>query len=313
MKKLLLAALLVSGGLFAQVPKRVLVEHFTNSRCSICASRNPALFQNLNAHPDVMHLAFHPSSPYSSCIFSQHNPTENDARANYYGVYGGTPRIVINGTVDNTSFGSASLFTSYQSQMSEFDVRMTHQVGTDSVRIRVVVQKVSSGETQYNLSVGVAEDTVFYNAPNGENLHRDVFRRFAVVNSTRNAPSVGDSVVYHFPVPVHAAWNPSSVYAFAMLQNPTSKAMLQSGRSSTELNTVGMMELSASSIRVYPVPASDYVNIDKHVHFVLSDLTGRIMGEGFGDVVDVSTLSSGVYILQLNVGGENVVKRIVVE
>jgi len=79
----------------AQVQKNVVVEHFTNTRCGICASRNPGFFTNLNNNPDVIHLAIHPSSPYSSCVFNQHNSVDNDDRTNYYGIYGGTPRLVV--------------------------------------------------------------------------------------------------------------------------------------------------------------------------------------------------------------------------
>nr|MBK9652878.1 hypothetical protein [Bacteroidota bacterium] len=76
----------------AQSPKTVLVEHFTNTWCSICASKNPAMYQTLSNYPQVLHIAFHPSSPYPGCVFNVQNMAENDARANYYNAYGGTPK-----------------------------------------------------------------------------------------------------------------------------------------------------------------------------------------------------------------------------
>lgn len=93
----------LSSSLFAQVPRNIIVEHFTNTKCSVCASRNPGFQTNLNAHPDVRQISIHPSSPYSTCLLSQQNTVDNDARTNYYGVYGGTPRLVINGTVISAS------------------------------------------------------------------------------------------------------------------------------------------------------------------------------------------------------------------
>lgn len=100
------------------VAKKVIVEHFTNSRCGVCASKNPSLFTNLTSHPDILHISYHPSSPYSSCVFSQSNPAENDSRTNFYGIFGGTPRIVIQGDVisSSTNFGSSTLFTAYEDQ-----------------------------------------------------------------------------------------------------------------------------------------------------------------------------------------------------
>ncbi len=64
----------------SQAKKYVLLEHFTNSRCSNCASRNPVFYTLIDDHPqDVHHIAYHPPIPYTSCIFYQANMTENYA------------------------------------------------------------------------------------------------------------------------------------------------------------------------------------------------------------------------------------------
>src|SRR5690606_20541686 len=111
---------------FAQSPRKIIVEHFTNSNCSTCASRNPGFFANLNNHPEVLHMSVHPSAPYSNCLLYQQNATDNDARTNYYGIYGGTPRIVVNGNVvsASTNYSSASIFTNYLSQTSPASIRI---------------------------------------------------------------------------------------------------------------------------------------------------------------------------------------------
>jgi len=103
----------------AQISQKVIAEHFTNTKCSVCASRNPGLIQNFVSNPDVLHISIHPSSPYATCIFNQHNKTENDDRTKYYGLYGSTPRLAINGNVQASSvnFGSSTLFTSYKGKL----------------------------------------------------------------------------------------------------------------------------------------------------------------------------------------------------
>src|SRR5947209_5088976 len=101
-KKFLPAFFLFLGiQVFAQSPRTVVIEHLTNSACSICASKNPAFYQTLSgySYPQVLHLSIHPSSPHPNCFFSQQNPTENDARTMYYNAFGYTPVIVINGQV----------------------------------------------------------------------------------------------------------------------------------------------------------------------------------------------------------------------
>ncbi|GGH77741.1 T9SS type A sorting domain-containing protein [Phaeocystidibacter marisrubri] len=297
----------------AQVPKAIVVEHFTNSRCSICASRNPGLYTNLDANPEVMHIAYHPSSPYSNCIFSQHNPSENDLRTNFYGVYGATPRIVINGDVTNKSFTSSDLFDPYKNAMSEFDVRLTHRLTVDSVHIRLVVKVVAQGSSQFQLTVGVAEDTVYYNAPNGEGTHYDVFREFAVHDQMYAAATVGDSTVYEWSLARRNAWNGNALYAYALLQDSSTDDLLQAGRSAKVANSIGMGEMRAEDFRIYPNPASTVVKFEKFVHFSLFDMTGREVREGFADGMEVRQLPSGVYILRLNVEGESIVRRLIVE
>lgn len=304
MKKLLLSLLaLMAVDAAAQVPRAIVVEHFTNSRCSICANRNPSLFSNLDNNPNVMHIAYHPSSPYSTCIFSQHNSSENDLRTNFYGIYGGTPRIVINGDVTNKNFGDQTLFDNYQNQTSAFDIRMSHMTTVDSVFIRVVVEKVSTGDSQYALTVGLAEDTIHYNAPNGEDLHRNVFREFAVHNQTETAANVGDSVVYTYALERRGAWNENALYAYALLQDPTSDDLLQAGRSNKLSNSVGMGEMTADNFRAYPIPAKSTVTFDKFVHYRLIDLSGRVSLEGFSDHMDVSSIPNGIYLLNVNIEG----------
>lgn len=125
-KTLLLLFFGLSSQLFSQVPGNILVEHFTNTKCSVCASRNPGFQANLNAHPAVKLLSIHPSAPYSTCLLSQQNTADNDARTNYYGVYGGTPRLVINGTVISASvnYGAASVFTPFENLTKSFQINL---------------------------------------------------------------------------------------------------------------------------------------------------------------------------------------------
>ena len=98
-----------------EVPRRVVVEHFTNSRCGICANRNPAFYTNLNSQEGVLHISYHPSSPYSNCVLHQANAAENDGRTNYYDIYGSTPKLVIQGALVpvSTNYGNASIFDNH--------------------------------------------------------------------------------------------------------------------------------------------------------------------------------------------------------
>ena len=140
---LLLIILLISQLVYSQTLKKIMVEHFTNTNCSVCASRNPGFYTNFDTQSNAIHLAVHPSSPYPACLLSQQNQPENDQRTNYYGVYGGTPRLVINGDVISTSvnYSSASIFTPYLSQTSPASIRIEQQkFGTDSIVSTVIIK-----------------------------------------------------------------------------------------------------------------------------------------------------------------------------
>ena len=93
----------------SQVLKVPIVEHFTNSNCSICAANNSTVYNALDNNPSALHISFFPSSPYSSCFFSMQNPVDNDARTNFYGLYGSTPKLTVNGIQTSLSATNMTL------------------------------------------------------------------------------------------------------------------------------------------------------------------------------------------------------------
>ena len=74
----------------ASTKKYLLIEHFTNSNCPPCASRNPAFYSLITQAQyadDVHHISYHPSVPYNTCVFYLANKVENNARAAVYGIF----------------------------------------------------------------------------------------------------------------------------------------------------------------------------------------------------------------------------------
>lgn len=225
--------------MFAQVPKKVVVEHFTNTKCSVCASRNPGFYTNYNAQSGVIHLAIHPSAPYSACFFNQHNVSENDARTNFYGVYGSTPRLVIQGSVipGSANYSQSSLFSPFLSQTSPASIKIRQvNYGADSIRTRVVITTEAAHTLQgLSLFVALAEDTINYTGSNGEAVHFDVFRKTltgVTGISVALPPTVGDSVVFTKSSTINAAWTIKNLFSLVILQETASKAVVQSEKSS---------------------------------------------------------------------------------
>lgn len=328
---LLFAILSTSLTSFGQVPKKVVVEHFTNTLCSICASRNPGFYTNYNTENsgNMIHLAIHPSSPYSACVFNKHDKTANDDRTKYYGVFGSTPRLVINGnTISNsTSFNNASLFTPYIGEMSPIGIKLSQQkFGIDSVRVKIVLKVMSTHSlgTQ-NLFVVLAENVIQYNAPNGEREHYDVFRRslYGTTGMSVTLPTtVGDSLVFIKTVAAHADWDMAEIFALAILQNESDKKVTQSEDllpSDDESIVLGIANLDVESVySIYPNPAKNqlFVSTDYlgNTDYKLVSITGmQLLSGSFSSKLslDVSSLPKGVYFITMeNVNGISLKKFI---
>lgn len=297
----------------AQVPKKVIVEHFTNSRCSICANRNPGFFDNLNQHPDVLHISMYPSSPYPNCYFSLQNPTENDGRANYYQVYGSTPVFVIQGEVINqsTNYSSAALFTPYLNQTSPISIQIEQLQTTDSI-ISTISVKTETANALGELVIfgAIAEDTVFFTSPNGETMHYNVHRKslFGNAGIPITIPTVvGDSVMLRKAIAKNSNWNFSRLKSIIIIQESSSKMVVQAAESITnsEIPT-GQMNIMPTKMIVYPNPVESLLSIRGNginmENYCLINSTGIVQKKGVFNqdlLLDFSDLPSGIYLLKI--------------
>jgi len=210
-----------------------MIEHFTNSRCGICSFRNPTFYNLLNNYKgEYHHIAYHPSVPYSSCVFYQANPTENEARRNLYGVWG-TPLAYVSGNlVSSGDIMPASTMNGLVGQTSP--VRMEVEE-INSGLARIINVKIRSTDMppsgNWRLFVAFVEKEVNYNAPNGETLHHDVFRQMApsIQGESISLPAVGDSLEKSYLIALDPSWNASEMYAVAFIQDNMTNEVLNSG------------------------------------------------------------------------------------
>jgi hypothetical protein len=302
----------------SQVPLKTVVEHFTNTNCSICASRNPGFYSNLNNQTNTLHLAVHPSAPYNSCLLYQQNPAANDARTNYYGIYGGTPRIVINGDVISASanYSSGALFTPYMGLTSPASIRIDQQkFGTDSIRCSVIIKTEASHSLgSLSLFVALAEDTVFYTGNNGEPMHFDVFRK-SLTNTTGNALAIsnmiGDSIVYTFSSVADPVWDFDRIYVMAILQQNVNKEVVQAEATSPSDQTVitGLPGIEANLFQaMFPNPSNGILNIDlkpkENITMEIFSSQGKLVKsmnlQPGTSMINIEDLAAGSYIVRLS-------------
>lgn len=319
MKKNILLAVVffVSINLKAQVAKKIIVEHFTNSNCSNCASRNPGFYSNYNNQTNAIHVAIHPSSPYSSCVLSQHNVTDNDGRTNYYGIYGSTPRLVIQGTVisNGANYSSASIFTPYLSQTTPVSIKIyQYKYSTDSIVAKIVIKAVATHTlSNAKLFVALAEETVNHTGTNGETIHYDVLRK-SLTSTTGLAitipNNVGDSVVYSNKSTVNNAWNFSKIFTLAILQDASTKSVIQAEATTATTNNIATGILHNTTVNnnftVFTNEKELHIKQNQLIqNAVLSiyDLTGRLIFnktlEGNYEKINLSDIPTNVYLYEI--------------
>jgi hypothetical protein len=316
-------AVCASGILAAQtsVPRYVLVEHFTNSRCVICASRNPAMYTTLDANAaQVHHLSVHPSVPYSNCVFYQANTVENNARADYYDV-DGTPRVALNGTLvpQGSMLLPAATLNAQLNQTSGTYVRVNETATSATVSVTTFAAPPSG---DYVLQVALAERVVNFQTPNGESVHRDVFRDMLsnISGDAFTPPAVGQTIDFQYAKPSNPNWVADQVYLVAWIQNTQTKEVLNSGtRFDPVVSSVG--EAAAQSLTLTPNPADHETRatlpdgqVARQVRVFATD--GRLVSERF-EVADqqvrigTEALSPGAYVVHIVTDGGTYVARLV--
>jgi thiol-disulfide isomerase/thioredoxin len=304
----LLISGLISISLFSQVEKKVIVEHFTNTRCSVCASQNPGLFQVLDDYPDVLHIAYHPSSPYPDCQFNQHNPQENDNRAYFYDVYGATPRAVLSGEVIpfQSPMVKPEQIDAQLNGNSDYKLTMTkNEMAFNGYKITMEIERVSGDEFETILVyAGLAEKEVNYQAPNGEDLHHDVFRKVIFFDTVSINP-VGQKKIIEYEYNTNTAWDENQIYAFSIIHNYSTNQVIQAGSSLEEASGIGQIKINELSSVLFPNPGSgifnmqpEYRNQFNKIEFY--DLLGNRVKEFVGTShLDIRELPEGLYFVKL--------------
>lgn len=297
------------------MPKRyVLLEHFTNSRCGICAGKNPAFYTLIDQYPnEVRHLSIHPSVPYSDCKIYLANPTQNNARTSAYGV-NGTPRVALNGSLVPVSTPLLSAATLQAAFGQESPIAIEVQEGgtapnkTTSVTVRMVGDPPAG---PHKLFVAVAESTVNYASPNGETKHYDVFRAMLtdINGDPITLPAKGASATYNFSY-THtqpSGWtsNYDSLYVLAFVQHAQTGAVLNTGTRFDPIFTSTNETSTIQPVLIRPNPVTEEASIllpDEEVLQVeIFSVEGQLVQTDYSIKTDqilrmpVSRLVPGIY------------------
>ncbi len=314
MKKLSLLLMVCSSALALSAQtlakKYVLIEHFTNSRCSTCASKNPGFYNLINDYPeDIHHISIHPSVPYNTCIFYLANPSENNARTSFYSV-SGTPQIALNGTLNPTSgpLLSVPVLNSYLNQTSPVAIEVTETGTTERVATIKVRSIADVPAGNYKIYAAVVEKTINYNAPNGETVHHDVFRKMlpGIDGQSIVPAAAGQSITTTFNYSL-GTLSATQTYVVAFLQNTLTKEILNSGTRFDPLFTAAK-EATPQQITLQPNPAQDVavaqLGDDQAESVEVFSMSGLRVSNTFTAeqntvTLPTATLAAGIYFVKI--------------
>ena len=291
----------------AQVTRTNIVEHFTNTSCSICASRNPNIHNAIKSNPGTLHISFHPSVPYTSDFFNKQNKVENDERTIFYDVFYGTPVVVLNG-VDINDNQLPNLLA--QSTTSNFSIKVIQsKVTSDSFDVKTIIKKVAADNLNSALLfLGALEDTIQQSTNNGEKTHYNVFRK-SLTNATGNTISlpelIGDSVVHNFSYKAGSEWQVERLHTIGILQK-FDRAVINSAKSvNVEPTTTSTKDKDSIVEKTvfYPNPFHTAIKTNLDLSNVkVYNCTGQVMmSKEFvlkDSSVDLSELPAGTYFVK---------------
>ncbi len=247
-----------------QAKRYILLEHFTNTPCSICGSQNPGFFNTIANFPDdVHHISYHTQFPYSTCIFYQANTVQNSARTAFYNI-SSTPRVLRNGlNASSASQVTSAVLQGLQGQTSPIVVAVSE---TGTTNRSATIQVHTLGEApggNLRLFVALAEREIQYNAPNGETLHHNVFRRMLtnISGDSFTPAATGGTKTFSFDYSIESGWNADQIYAIAFVQNIDTKEVLNSGTRFDPVVTALSEVEQTADFKIYPNPVSDILNI----------------------------------------------------
>jgi len=220
--------------------KYIPVELFTNTWCPLCATYDPpAINTYFNNKKSVHFITYYPNVPYPQCPFYQANPTDNNARKNYYSI-NSTPRTKMYGTINgsSTTLLTQSSIDSNYGNNSQLRIEVLESGPTTNTSVTVNVKTFDTPPTgDLRLFVAAVVEYANFNAQNGLTDHYNTLWQF--LSSENGDPitpaSLGGTNTYNYSYDTNNLTHPSfmanEVYVIAFIQEYNTKEVFNSGSS----------------------------------------------------------------------------------
>lgn len=282
-----------------------LIEKFTSSTCSPCASYNNSTFnpyytaQNQNFN----YIAYQMNWPGTG---DPYYTAEGGVRRDYYGVSAITS-LWIDGAEYSTSNAQAALTTHVNTEATKpayFGLTANRNLTGGNAVINYNITPYISGS--YVMHAAVIEKVTSNNvATNGETSFKHVMMKMVpnasgtTINCTAGTPLSGQITASIASTFIEQA---TDLEVIVFIQNPTTKEILQSF---TATNALSLEDNAIAKVKLYPNPASNsiqFANV-QDATIMITDVTGKVVLQSAGvdenSIINVSHLNSGIYLVNI--------------
>lgn len=273
----------------AQNERVLLIESFTNTGCETCAQQIPELDALIANNSDkVSAIQYHVNWPSNSDPMYLHNPADNEARKEHYGITG-VPHV----TIDGNHFSSTpsqlnqDIIDLLLTIESPIEMQLDFEVDEVAHVLSVHVTGQSSiAADDLRLFVGIIEKNVHFDStpsPNGECDFHNVMNVLLPNASGQTIEHLlaNEPFGYTFTSTLDYLGDLEQLDAIAWIQTSSSnKTVLQACKSKNHHN---LDEIGHDTPHIYPNPTTGMVSITSPASQKVSvfNLKGQCVFEGY--------------------------------
>ncbi len=320
----------------AQEQRKVLVEVFTNSHCSLCPNAHNTIDNFLNTSPNadkINYIYYHMVYPYSDDPLYIQNSIDSDARHTFYNPIAATPRGFFDGLIQGSTSGWTNTLNNLTQTQSPLTISLSGTKSLTQFDINASITRSGNiSENDLVINFVVVED-VFYDGRNTISNHKHVMRKmlpssngqaFSInLNETKNIQQI---------ININPIWDADSLSVVVFIQSTSTKTVYQS-------ETINYNDLSITSVENETVFPKEFMLLQNYpnpfnpetiIKFQITEpgfttlKVFNVLGNEVASLINdnlsagsyevdfkASKLSSGTYFYTLSAGNNRQTKKMI--